>query len=119
MPKTSSDHGNEPRRIALNGATMGTRWSALFHAAPDFNPEPLRTALQAAVDEVDAQMSLWRPGSDLLRINAAPPGAWLAVTRARSLRIARAVLLLLVLIATAYAVVSNWRDVSATVTHLS
>lgn len=79
MPKTSSDHGNEPRRIALNGATMGTRWSALFHAAPDFNPEPLRTALQAAVDEVDAQMSLWRPGSDLLRINAAPPGAWLAV----------------------------------------
>lgn len=41
------------------------------------------------------------------------------MTRARSLRIARAVLLLLVLIAAAYAVVRNWRDVSATVTHLS
>lgn len=35
------------------------------------------------------------------------------------MRIARAVLLLLVLIAAAYAVVRNWRDVSATVTHLS
>jgi len=75
MSKTST----EPDRVALNGLTMGTRWSALFFAAPDFDPAPLRRALQAAVDEVDAQMSTWRPDSDLMRLNAAPVGAWTTV----------------------------------------
>jgi FAD:protein FMN transferase len=61
-------------RHALHGPTMGTRWSALFHTAPGFDPMPVRTALQAAVDEVDVQMSTWKPGSDLMRLNAAPVG---------------------------------------------
>ncbi len=64
----------EPVRHALNGATMGTRWSALFFVRPGFDPEPVRAALQAAVDEVDAQMSTWMPGSDLMQLNAAPVG---------------------------------------------
>jgi thiamine biosynthesis lipoprotein len=87
MPKTSTDDRrlapkrSDPGRFALNGATMGTRWSALFHAAPDFNPAHVQTALQAAVEQVDAQMSLWRPGSDLLRLNAAPAGIWHAVEK--------------------------------------
>ncbi|NCQ25213.1 MAG: thiamine biosynthesis protein ApbE [Rhodobacteraceae bacterium CG17_big_fil_post_rev_8_21_14_2_50_63_15] len=66
-------------RHALNGPTMGTRWSALFFIAPGYDPNPLRAALQAAVDEVDAQMSTWRPDSDLMRLNAAPVGGWIAV----------------------------------------
>lgn len=69
----------EPMRHALNGPTMGTRWSALFFAQAGFDPEPVRAALQAAVDEVDAQMSTWKPDSDLMRLNAAPVGAWVAV----------------------------------------
>lgn len=68
-------------RFALNGPTMGTRWSAVFFAAPDFALLPLRAALQAAVDEVDTQMSTWKPDSDLMRINAAPVGAWVAAPR--------------------------------------
>ena len=52
MPKTSID----PVRHALNGPTMGTRWSALFHADAVLDPGPVRAALQAAVTEVDAQM---------------------------------------------------------------
>lgn len=75
MSKTCSD----PVRHALNGPTMGTSWQARFHAAPGFDPAPLRAALQAAVDEVDAQMSTYRPDSALMRLNAAPPGEWLAV----------------------------------------
>lgn len=75
MPKTSS----EPVRHALNGPTMGTRWQATFFAAPGFDPMPLRSALQAAVDEVDAQMSVWKPDSDLMRLNRAPVGEWRAV----------------------------------------
>jgi thiamine biosynthesis lipoprotein len=58
---------------------MGTRWSALFFAPPEFDPGPVRTALQAAVDEVDAQMSTWRPDSDLMRLNSAPVDVWMAV----------------------------------------
>lgn len=63
-------------RHALNGPTMGTRWSALFFAPPGFDPAPVQAALQTAVDAVDAQMSTWKPGSDLMRLNAAPVGAW-------------------------------------------
>lgn len=66
-------------RHALNGPTMGTRWSALFHAAPGFDPTPVQAALQAAVADVDAQMSTWRRDSDLMRLNAAPVGAWLSL----------------------------------------
>jgi thiamine biosynthesis lipoprotein len=66
----------EPVRHALNGPTMGTRWSALFFAPPGFDPAPVQAALQAAVDVVDAQMSTWKPDSDLMRLNAAPLGEW-------------------------------------------
>lgn len=66
-------------RVALNGPTMGTRWSALFFAESSVDPEPIRVALQAAVDDVDAGMSTWKPDSDLMRINAAPVGDWVAV----------------------------------------
>ena len=68
MSKTST----EPVRHALNGPTMGTRWSALFYAPPDQDPQPVQQALQAAVDEVDQQMSTWKPDSDLMRLNRAP-----------------------------------------------
>lgn len=75
MSKMSTDR----ERHALNGPTMGTRWSALFFAEPGFDPGSVRAALQSAVDEVDAQMSTWRPDSDLMRLNAAPVGAWVRV----------------------------------------
>jgi FAD:protein FMN transferase len=69
----------ERARLALNGPTMGTRWSALFYAERSVDPDPIRVALQAAVEEVDGQMSLWKPDSDLMRLNAAPVGEWVAV----------------------------------------
>jgi thiamine biosynthesis lipoprotein len=77
MSKTSTERG----RIALNGPTMGTRWQATFFAEPGLDPDPIRAALQAVVDEVDAQMSTWKPDSDLMRLNAAPVGDWVAMPR--------------------------------------
>ena len=74
-----SKMSTEPVRHALNGPTMGTRWSALFFASRGGDPEPVRAALQAAVDEVDAQMSTWKAESDLMRLNAASPGTWVKV----------------------------------------
>ena len=70
MPKTSTD----PIRHALNGPTMGTRWSALFHADAGLDPAPVQAALQAAVADVDALMSTWKPDSDLMRLNRTPEG---------------------------------------------
>ncbi len=66
-------------RHALHGPTMGTRWSALFHMPPQFDVAPVAAALQAAVAEVDAQMSTWKPDSDLMRLNAAAPDRWTPV----------------------------------------
>ena len=67
------------QKHALNGPTMGTRWSAVFHAAAGVDPAPLQRALQAAVDRVDDQMSTWKPDSALMRFNLAPLGAWQVV----------------------------------------
>ncbi len=75
MSKTST----ELVRHALNGPTMGTRWSALFFAPAGFDTHAARKALQSAVDEVDAQMSTWKPDSDLMRLNRAPVGEQVAV----------------------------------------
>lgn len=75
MSKTST----ELARHALNGPTMGTRWSALFFTAPGFDVEPVQAALQKAVDDVDMQMSTWKPDSDLMRLNRAPVGASVVV----------------------------------------
>jgi thiamine biosynthesis lipoprotein len=75
MPKTSTDLV----RQALNGPTMGTRWSALFYASAGLDSERVQAALQAAVTEVDRQMSTWRVDSDLMRLNAAPVDEWVSV----------------------------------------
>lgn len=75
MPKTSTEAGALTRH-RLDGACMGTRWSALVFAPPDFDPGRLKAEMQAAVDEVDAQMSTWRPESDLMRMNRAPAETW-------------------------------------------
>jgi FAD:protein FMN transferase len=72
MPKTPTD-----RALALGGQTMGTRWSVLI-VDPVTDPT-LLSRLQAAVDEVDAQMSTWKPDSNLMRLNAAPLDVWVAL----------------------------------------
>lgn len=80
-------------RRAINGATMGTRYSSVFYASRDFADNVLARALFEAVDRVDRQMSTWKPNSDLNRLNAAPVGQWvdipweLTMVLAASLRI--------------------------------
>ena len=74
-----SKMSTERARIALNGPTMGTRWSALFFADRGRDTDAIRAALQAAVDEVDKQMSTWNAESALMRINAAPVDDWVVV----------------------------------------
>lgn len=68
MPKTATD-------TLLSGPTMGTSWQVRLDAPPP-DPAALQAALQAAVDEVDDQMSTWKPDSALMRFNAAPCDLW-------------------------------------------
>lgn len=72
MLKTSSETGS----AVLSGATMGTRWSAHLDAVDAADLAVVEAAMAAAVAEVDAQMSLWQPQSDLMRLNQAKPGDW-------------------------------------------
>ena len=41
-----------------------------------------QAAFQSAVDEVDGQMSTWKPDSDLMRLNAAPLDRWVLLPEA-------------------------------------
>jgi thiamine biosynthesis lipoprotein len=58
---------------------MGTRYSVVFYGPQTMDTGPLDTALFAAVDNVDRQMSTWKADSDLNRINAAPVGVWVEI----------------------------------------
>ena len=82
MPKMSSEphepnkHAAPCKRTTLHGPTMGTRWSASVDADATVDLQALRQDLAAAVEQVDAQMSPWKPDSDLVRLNRAPVGEW-------------------------------------------
>ena len=103
MPKTCSDLPQQGQgasqagsvRLHLHGPTMGTRWSVSCDAAPDQDSGLLHAALQAAVEQVDSQMSPWKPDSDLMRLNRAPVDAWVELPAeilqvlARALEISR------------------------------
>ena len=82
MPKTSSEplkHATPCLRSTLHGPTMGTRWSASVDADPTVELDALRQDLAAAVSQVDNQMSPWKHDSDLVRLNNAPVGDWVAL----------------------------------------
>ena len=82
MPKISSEplkQATPCQRSTLHGPTMGTRWSASVDADPTVDLDALRQDLAAAVSQVDNQMSPWKPDSDLMRLNNAPVGDWVAL----------------------------------------
>ena len=79
MPKMSSELAAPCKRATLHGPTMGTRWSASVDADSTLDLAALRQDLAAAVEQVDAQMSPWKPDSDLMRLNRAPVDTWVAL----------------------------------------
>ena len=76
MPKTSSEPAAPAKCTTLHGPAMGTRWSATLDVDATMDLAALRQDLAAAVEQVDAQMSPWKPDSDLLRLNRAPVDTW-------------------------------------------
>ncbi|WP_299687592.1 FAD:protein FMN transferase [Hydrocarboniphaga sp.] len=71
--------GSGTRLYALQGQTMGTSWSLRCALDDRVDLVSLQRSVQAALDEVVAQMSTWDAGSDLSRFNAAEAGSWLAL----------------------------------------
>ncbi len=67
------------QRHSLSGQTMGTRYSAVFFAPAGADEPAIGAGLFAAVDQVDRQMSTWKPDSNLSRLNALPEQQWLAL----------------------------------------
>ncbi|MEQ3636661.1 FAD:protein FMN transferase [Alcanivorax sp.] len=63
------------RLSALSGPTMGSTWSVKYTGAPDKGVEALKADIEAALEQVNAQMSTYRPESNLSRFNNAEPGA--------------------------------------------
>ncbi len=76
MSRTSTEAAGAPRRVSLNGPTMGSRWTALWY--DDGRPDPIEIGrrLVAAVGAVDDQMSTWKPDTALMRLDRAPVGRW-------------------------------------------
>jgi thiamine biosynthesis lipoprotein len=69
------------RLAAPAGATMGTTWSARLVLPPGVTQHGARHAIQAALDDVVAQMSHWEHDTDLSRFNRARQG-WYRVPAA-------------------------------------
>lgn len=74
-----TEQSNPLARFVVNGPTMGTRFSAVFYAAPATDRDAVDAALAAAVAQVDREMSTFKPESDLMRFNRAPLDTWIAL----------------------------------------
>lgn len=71
---------SQPPAVAqLDGATMGTTWSARMADQPGLDRTAVRAALQAELDLVVGQMSTWEPDSEISRYNRAAAGSWQAL----------------------------------------
>ena len=55
---------------------MGTSWSVRLVAPPAVERAAFQTAIEGELDRVINLFSHWDPGSELSRLNAAPPGFW-------------------------------------------
>ncbi|WP_180301258.1 FAD:protein FMN transferase [Pseudomonas syringae] len=65
--------GQARKLESFGGPTMGSHYSVVYARASG-QPEPaaVRPQVEAILDEVDQQMSLWRTDSDIERFNALP-----------------------------------------------
>ena len=78
------------QRYALNGPTMGTRFSAIFYTKENLDLGTLNAKLQTAVNGIDEQMSPWKPQSALMELNQAPIGHEIHIPNEFAIVLARA-----------------------------
>ncbi|HVJ36319.1 MAG TPA: FAD:protein FMN transferase [Stenotrophomonas sp.] len=71
----SNDSSHVLELAALGGATMGTTWRVQVALRRGRDLHGLHAGIQAALDEVVAQMSTWEADSDISRYNDAEAGS--------------------------------------------
>ena len=62
--------------VDLGGEKMGTRWRVRLVLPPGIRPTAVRTAIEARLDGIVAEMSHWSPTSLLSRFNRSAAGQW-------------------------------------------
>ena len=73
--------GGGRRQTVLNGATMGTTYSVKIPRMPKgLERETLERDIAAILETVNAQMSTYRPDSELSRFNAGASASWVEVS---------------------------------------
>lgn len=72
---------SDMKRVTLNGPTMNTHWAVQCDVNSSCDLPSLHQNLSETVDRVDRQMSLWKPESDLVRLNQTPPDVWVELSR--------------------------------------
>ncbi len=66
-------------RHALGGDIFATTWQIALYAPADFDAANLQRQCEAKLAQIDAEMSPYRPDSDLIRFNRAPVDAFVAL----------------------------------------
>ena len=66
----------------LSGPTMGTRFSVVVVTASPFDQERLQTQIYATLEDIDRQMSTYRPDSELAKFNRSSLTEWMPVSAA-------------------------------------
>ena len=67
------------RLSVLSGPTMGTTWSVKFTGTPDASVDALKADIEAALEQVNAEMSTYRDDSVLSLFNRAEAGTLVAL----------------------------------------
>lgn len=67
-------------RRVLVGPAMGSRWTATVHVDADADLAPLAAGLARRIGRIEAALSRFRPGSEVLRVDEAPLDAWIAIS---------------------------------------
>lgn len=70
-PSAPAIRPTSERRV-LGGPAMGSRWTATIHAPEGADLAPLLARLAERIARVEAAFTRFRPGSELLRLDAAP-----------------------------------------------
>ena len=68
-----------PQQIDITGPTMGTSYSVRL-VNPVHTQDELRSAIDGRLETVNAQMSTWRPESEISRFNDDRSGEWFPVS---------------------------------------
>jgi len=80
---SESDDGQSQPIVAITGQTMGTTYSVKLNQLPaGVTKQALQTEIDRRLEEVNDQMSTWRPDSEISRFNTSDSTDWFEVSTA-------------------------------------